>query len=138
MIFQVIIIIFALLLYIYYKLTINRNYWSDRGVANTGFKFFLGDDGTITKGMSEFGLRIYQTYPNERFVGLWTIFGKPYLMIRNDFELIRSIWIKDFDHFAIGEKAMENLKKIWPSDRNEKLMLNNIQSAQGEEWKNIR
>ena len=138
--FQAIIIIFALLSYIYYKLTKNRNYWSDRGVTNTGFKFLWGDDKTILgeEPFPEFALRMYQSYPNERFIGMWSMFGRPYLMIRNDFELIRSIWIKDFDHFTIANDNTKNHKNMWASDRNEKLMLNNVQSAQGDEWKNIR
>ena len=69
---------------------------------------------------------------------MWALFGAPYLMIRNDFELIKSIWVKDFDHFTLANGNTKSHKQIWPSDRNEKLMLHNVQSAQGEEWKNIR
>merc|ERR1712079_452597 len=56
----------------------------------------------------------------------------------NDFELIRSIFIKDFDHFAIVSSELKMAKGIWPASRNEKLMLNSIQSAHGDEWKDIR
>ena len=141
MIFQLILIILAILTYGYYKLTKNRNYWSDRGVTNDGFKFFWGDEGPIMKGQVPFHdwvLEMYQKFPNEPYVGLWTMFGRPYLMIRNDFELIKSIFIKDFDHFTIANDGVKDNKNIWPADRNEQMMLTNIQSHQGEEWKNIR
>ena len=140
MIFQLILILFALLGYGYYKLSKNRDYWSDRGVTNTGFKFFWGDDGPLfgEEDFHSWALRLYKSYPGERFIGMWALFGAPYLMIRNDFELIKSIWVKDFDHFTLANGNTKSHKQIWPSDRNEKLMLHNVQSAQGEEWKNIR
>ena len=96
---EVVIGIAAIFLYIYYSLTKNRNYWSDRGVANTGFKFFWGDDGPLMQQKETFqgwALREYNNFPNKRFYGCWAIFGTPYLFIRNDFDLIRSIWIKGF------------------------------------------
>ena len=141
MIVQVTLIILALLSYVYYKLNKNRNYWSERGVTNTGFKFFYGDETRFmcsTEPFHTWAQRIYQSYPNEPYVGMWQLLGSPYLMIRNDFELIRSIWIKDFDHFSIANGNTKNHKQIWAANRNEKLMLNNVQSAQGDEWKNIR
>ena len=140
MLFQAIIIVLVLLLYSYYKLTKDRNYWSDRGVTNTGFKFFWGDYGKVLGGepFHKFFLELYQSYPNERFVGMWELLGKPYLFIRNDFELIKSIWIKDFDHFAIANSFVKEHKNMWPADRNEKIMLKNVQSATGDEWKNLR
>jgi len=141
MIFQVIAILIALFSFVYYKLTKNRNYWSDRGVPNAGFKLFFGDDISIVKGQEAFHewvQRVYKDYPNERFVGMWQMLGSPYLMIRNDFELIRNIWVKDFDHFTIANGNVKHHRDMWPADRNEKLALNNVVSASGDEWKNIR
>ena len=131
----------AVMTYGYYKLTKNRDYWSERGVTNTGFKFFWGDDKDLLVSkvpFHEWNLRIYNSYPKDPYIGMWAMFGRPYLMIRNDFELIRSIWIKDFDHFAIANDNVLSNKNTWPANRNEKLMLNNIQSVHGDEWKNIR
>ena len=58
-------------------------------------------------------------------------------MIRNDFDLIRSVWIKDFDHFnkTRGEEFVEN---IWPGSREEKLAIKNVANIHGEEWKDLR
>ena len=141
MIFQVIVSLLCLFLYIYYSLSKNRNYWADRGVPNTGFKFFWGDSTNFFTGKTAFQevpLNVYNRFPGERFVGCWKTLGKPYLMIRNDFDLIKSIWIKDFDHFVIANSNVKAHRKIWPGNRNEKLMLNNVQSASGDEWKDIR
>ena len=82
-------------------------------------------------------LEFYNMYDKAPIVGGWS-FGRPNLAIRNDFDLIKAIFIKDFDHFAIGSKETASRKSIWPSTKHEKLMLNNVQSSQGEEWKNIR
>ena len=140
MIIEVVLVIIAVLTLFYYQLAKNRNYWSDRGVKSTTFKFLLGDDGDLffKEGMHRWALRIYQEFPNEPYIGLWAMFGKPYLMIRNDFELIRSIWIKHFDHFAIASSSVKDHHTIWPADRHEKLMITNLASSFGDEWKNIR
>ena len=142
MIFQLVLVLLTFLGYIYYKLVKNRNYWSDRGVPSTKFKFLLGDDGDLffkeQEALHEWSLRIYREHPNKPYIGMWALFGKPYLMIRNDFELIRNIWIKDFDHFAIANTNVQSHPTTWKSDRNEKLMMSNVQSSYGEEWKNIR
>ena len=138
---EILVGILALFLYVYYKLTKHRNYWDDRGVPNTGFKFFYGDEKEVitqTKSIHELSTRLYNMFPNERFVGCWGMFGNPFLLIRNDFDLIRDIWIKDFDHFAIGNGNMTKMKEMCPINRHEKLMLNSIQSAHGDEWKDIR
>ena len=141
MILEVIAGVSVLFLYLYYKLSKNRNYWLDRGVPNTGFKFLWGDDGPLlkqTQALHDWALESYKRFANVPYFGAWTLFGKPYLMIRNDFELIRSIWVKDFDHFAAADLGTAANKDIWPATKAEKLVLHNIQSAQGDEWKDIR
>ena len=141
MILEIIIGVLALMLYIYYSLTKNRNYWADRGVPNTGFKFLWGDSKDFVqqkKALHEFPLEVYNRFPGERYVGCWDIFGLPILMIRNDFELIKSIWIKDFDYFQIGSSIVKDHSTIWPASRIEKLMLSNLQSTYGDKWKDLR
>ena len=141
MMLEVIAGVSILFLYLYYKLSKNKNYWLDRGVQNTGFKFFWGDDSSIfkqTEAMHTWATREYKRFANLPYFGCWTLFGKPYLMIRNDFELIRSIWVKDFDHFAAADSFSVANKETWPATKAEKLVIHNIQSAQGDEWKDIR
>lgn len=62
----------------------------------------LGSLGSVMLGRTIFVeelLRIYKKFPNDRFVGLYEIGGKPSVMIR-DPELIKAISIKDFDSFV--------------------------------------
>ena len=95
--------VIVLLGLIYYYFSRDKNYWDDRNVPNTGFKFFYGDDKhLITKkeAVQDWCLRIYKRFEGVPFFGGWTMFGAPFLMIRNDFDLIKHIWIKDFDHFV--------------------------------------
>ena len=63
--------------------------------------------------------------------------GQPYLMIRNDFELIKAVWIKDFDHFNTTS-AGAFFEKMWPSSRAERLAVENVSSIHGEAWKELR
>ena len=130
----------ALSLFIYYQLSKHKYYWSIRGVPSTGFHFLSGNDiKLLLKKMSwhEKNKEDYFQFPGERFYGGWTMFGKPYLMLRNDFDLIKTVWIKDFDSFNtknVGELA----DKVWPSSREERLAIDHILNAHGEGWKNLR
>ena len=140
MILEVFLIIFVLIACLYYKLSKNKNHWRERGVVNTGFRFFWGNDKDMLlgkKSVHDLAKEEYFSFPGERYYGGWTVFGQPYLMIRNDFDLIRAIWIKDFDHFnkTRGEEFVEN---IWPGSRAEKLAITNVANVHGDEWKDLR
>ena len=77
--------LFLLLGIVYYKLSKNKSYWNDRNVSNTGFKFFFGDDKfffTQKEAMHDWALRVYKEYGDVSFFGGWTMFGRPFLMIR--------------------------------------------------------
>ena len=129
-----------LLLILYYKLSKNKYYWSERGVPNTGFHFFYGDDKEVlqqTKSFHQTSKENYFKFPGERFYGGWTMLGKPYLMLRNDFELIKAVWIKDFDHFN-STSAAQIFEKLWPSSRAERLSTENVSTLHGEVWKDLR
>ena len=139
---ELIIGLVAICVYLYYQLTKNRNYWKDRGVPSPEqnilqeFKVI----GTLVLGktsINDMMLEFYSAYDKDPIIGGLS-FGRPNIFIRNDFDLIKAIFIKDFDHFAIGSKETASRKSTWPSTKHEKLTLNNVQSSQGEEWKNIR
>ena len=75
----------------YWYLIRNKNYWQDRGVPNTGFKFLWGDNRGFmlqTEAIHNIELRQYKRFSGERFYGTWGFLGKVYLTIRNDFDLI--------------------------------------------------
>ena len=135
------LVLTSLVLVVCFKLQKHKNYWYERGVPNTGFKFFFGDDMFLFTRKESFHSYVWEEYKRFHgvpFYGKWGLFGKPSLVLRNDFDLIKSIWIKDFDHFAIANAAVAVSKSIWPSTREEKLMLNHVQNLHGDEWKNIR
>ena len=130
----------ALLLYLYSKFSKHKNHWSERGVPNTGFRFFWGNDEAFLKGtksMHDVIKAEYFQFPGERFYGGWTMFGQPYLMIRNDFELIKAVWVKDFDHFE-KTRGADLVENIWPSSRAESLAINHVANLHGEVWKDLR
>ena len=130
----------ALLSILYYKLSKNKHHWSERGVPNTGFRFLWGDDKDVvqqTKSFHQLTKENYFKFPGERFYGGWTMMGMPYLMLRNDFELIKAIWIKDFDHFNTTSPA-QMYENIWPSSRAERLATQSLATIHGEVWKDLR
>ena len=140
MILEFIIGIVAFVLYMYYKLTKNRYYWRDRGVPSTEFQFFWGDDKESLQGKKsrhEILTDEYFEFPGERFYGRWSMLGDPQLVIRDDFDLIRSIFIKDFDQFN-ETIAGKMFSKIWPASREEKLSISHVGNVHGEKWKEIR
>ena len=130
----------ALILYVYYKLSKNKKYWSDRGVPHTKFHFFWGNDKDIYQGKisrHEKYKEEYFEFPGESLYGRWGLFGVPHLVVRNDFDLIRSIWIKDFDQFN-ETMAGQAFSKLWQSSREERLAVGHVAALHGDAWKEIR
>lgn len=129
-----------LLLSLYYKLSKNKYHWADRGVPSSGFRFFWGNDKEFVLGKKSLHATLkeeYNNFPGERFYGRWTFLGQPILILRNDFDLIRAVWIKDFDHFTKTRFGEMN-EGIWPSSRAERLAIDNITALHGDTWKDLR
>ena len=141
MLVEIVLGLLVVLGFLYYQLTKNKNYWHARNIPNTGFKFFVGDDGlflTQKESVHEWALRLYKEFEGVGYLGAWTLFGSPYVFIRNDFDMIRNIWIKDFDHFAIADSSQGLNASTWPATRHEKLLIKNIQGRTGDDWKDLR
>ena len=137
---EVLIGLVTISLFIYYQISKNKYYWSIRGVPSTGFHFLSTNDYKVllkTMSLHKNIKEDYFKFPGERFYGGWTILGKPYLMLRNDFDLIKTVWIKDFDSFNT-KNISEQTDKVWPSSREEKLTIDNIFNAKGDRWKALR
>ena len=140
MLYEVLIGLVTISLFIYYQISKNKYYWSIRGVPSTGFHFPSTNDYKVLLKKMSLHKNIKEDYfkfPGERFYGGWTILGKPYLMLRNDFDLIKTVWIKDFDSFNT-KNISEQTDKVWPSSREEKLTIDNIFNAKGDRWKALR
>ena len=139
MILEVLLGTVAILILLFRKLNKNKNHWDSRNVPNTGFKFLWGDDKGMllqTRALQDICLDQYKKFDGEPFYGSWGLFGQPFLVLRNDFDLIRAVWIKDFDHFTIA--AGETSFNIQPINRSEKMAISHVANLSGEEWKNVR
>ena len=138
--YEILLGFLALCLLLYYQISKDKYYWAKRNVPSTEFHFFRSNAmKLVLKKMSwhEKNKEDYFQFPGERFYGGWTMFGKPYLMLRNDFDLIKAVWIKDFDSFNtknVGQLA----DKVWPSSRVERLAIDHILNAHGDAWKELR
>ena len=132
---ELFLVFVALLGYLYRKHKKGKEYWYESGIPNTN------EDIEMKWGkesMFDVCIRLYNQFKGVPFFGSWSSFGKPCLVIRDDFELIKNIFIKDFDHFSMAHSMVPSYKATWPATRHEKLILNNLQSAHADEWKNLR
>lgn len=74
-------------------------------------------------------IRIYKQYPNERFIGLFGLFGRPTYLIR-DPELIKQISIKDFEYFT------NHLMDV--HEDSDVLMCRTLFNMRDQRWKDMR
>ncbi|CAG9785905.1 unnamed protein product [Diatraea saccharalis] len=73
-------------------------------------------------------LRLYNAYPNERFVGRFEFLSP--IVIVNDFELIKMITVKDFEYFLDHRSMID--------EKCEPFLGRNLFSLKGQEWKDMR
>ena len=114
----------------------NRNdFWDERGVPCT-------DEALEAKwgkeSIHDVSLRLYNEFKGSSFFGSWSATGDPCLVIRDDFDLIKSVFIKDFDHFSKAHHMVPVYDTMHAATKHEKLILKNLQTAHGDEWKNLR
>lgn len=107
-------------------------YWRRKGVP---YKlYFPYIDGTCAIALNQIGLGAYlndilcRNFPNSRYFGTY-FFGKPILAIQ-DPDLIREMFIKNFDHFVdrLGFVDFEN-EPLWSK---------NLLNLKGQAWKEMR
>ena len=87
------------------------------------------------RAMHEIKRDEYNAFPGERFYGQFDGVNQ-ILVVRDDFDLIRSIMVKDFDHF--GMLRLGPLRDVPPANKTEEIILKGILVVHGEEWKNVR
>ena len=133
---EFLIIVIVLLGYLYKKTQRDKDYWYRHGIPNTTEPLEIGAWGR--ESINDVSIRLYNQFKGVPFFGSWQFSGRPCLVIRNDFDLIKSIWIKDFDHFSMAHHLVPVYKATWPATKHEKLVLNTLQTAHGDEWKNLR
>ena len=77
----------------------------------------------------------YGLFEGERFYG--TFDGTSNVLVfRDDFHLLRSVMIKDFDHFSKGIGA--NFMVTCPANYVEEIQMKGITVIHGDEWKEVR
>lgn len=84
----------------YFYVTLYKySYWKRLGIKEISPTFPFGNFGTSFLQINHIGLHLQDVYKKtkEPFIGLYSGF-KPMLMV-NDPELIRSVFIKDFQNF---------------------------------------
>ena len=138
MFWELLLAIVALLSYMYIKYISKFNYWKNLGVPcfDRPTQTRLNWDKFL-KRRSHHELRReeYDSFKGERFYGVFT--GANHILgVRDDFDLIRSIMVKDFDNF--GMLRLGPLRNIPPANRVEEIMFKGILVVYGEEWKNVR
>ncbi|KAG7196870.1 hypothetical protein KM043_014503 [Ampulex compressa] len=108
---QIFLVTLLVLLWLYYLLKKDYNYWKKKGVPQITPRLFFGNamETILLKSSSieEYG-RLYKEYENEPFVGLYEM-NTPVLLLR-DPALIKQIAVQYHSHFqgrgiAVNEKA---------------------------------
>lgn len=124
----VLILIIATSVYFYVTLY-TYGYWRRRGVKFIEPTFLFGNFGPTFRQALSIGelARTFYNSTSDAFVGTFVAF-KPSLLIR-DPELIRTILIKDFQHFQD--------RGIVIDEKNDPLS-GHLFSLGGEKWKNLR
>ncbi|XP_022913723.2 cytochrome P450 9e2-like [Onthophagus taurus] len=128
--YLILILIFLITLF-YYKAIKPYSYWTQRGVKQRKQIYLLGDNaGQIFKRESFYGMikNLYEHFPQERYFGMYQMLH-PTLLLR-DPELIKTITIKDFDHFV-------NHKPLLP-ESSETIWTKNILLTQDDDWRQVR
>ena len=77
----------------------------------------------------------YKMFSGERFYGTYDGISNG-LVIRDDFHLLRSVMIKDFDHFSKTQDSV--FETPHPADRVEHVVGKGIRVIDGDDWKSVR
>ncbi|XP_012279896.1 probable cytochrome P450 6a14 isoform X2 [Orussus abietinus] len=115
---------------IYRYLTMNHNYWKDRGVPFPKPELFFGNQRNsilLKKTIGEDIQEIYQKFSGHRYVGFFQ-FMKPALILR-DPALLRTLLIKDFPNFQS--------RGIFTNDDSDPFTANLV-NLSGPKWKLLR
>lgn len=126
------IVVALVLLFLYKFILENWNFFDKNGIKfirglpllGTQHDFLLGK-----KAAPDSWKDIYNAYPNESVVGMYSIGGQPTYVIR-DLEMIKKITSKDFDHFVNHRFHVEQ--------KSDPLIGRSMFAAQDQQWKDVR
>ncbi|CAD1480794.1 unnamed protein product, partial [Heterotrigona itama] len=126
---SIIAAVLAVLAVAYYRATRNFSFFKKRGIPYAKPMVFLGSLwGTKKLSFAEIVEKIYNLKPESKYIGFFE-FESPVLMIR-DLDLIKSITVKNFDHFPNHRMVFNpNLDTLFSK---------NIFSLRDERWREVR
>ncbi|KAK8741853.1 hypothetical protein OTU49_002425 [Cherax quadricarinatus] len=107
-----------------------HSYWSSRGVSTPPYLPFLGHLHkllSLSQTRWRYVDEVYHKYGGSTLSGLYELF-RPVLMV-GDPDLLKNIFVKDFDHFVDRRKFLAEEGSI------SNIMLSNLT---GDEWKTLR
>jgi len=110
---------------LYRRITRDYDFWTSRGVPGPPAKFPWGHDMFSLATLEDVTVKLYQWFAGERFCGFIEL-SNPILLVR-DPNLIRAIFVKDFDHFTDKREFLQN-------EVIEKMLI----SLKGTAWKHTR
>jgi len=134
---EVAALLLVLLLLLYRMITKSFDKWERAGIAFKPGHFPYGSVNIFKekKNFAKYIIDMSKEFKDERFFG-WFLFGKPMLMI-HDVELVKNIKVKDFNHF-VDPQDEHTAKTARMGGELDQLFNQNVGSAKGEEWKDVR
>ena len=138
MFLELFLTIVAICSYFYIKYINKYNHWRNLGVPSLDRKTqtkLNWDKFLKRRSHHEIRREEYDLFKGERFYGQFDGVNQIFT-VRDDFDLIRSIMVKDFDHF--GMLRLGPLRNVPPANKVEEIILKGILVVHGEEWKNVR
>ena len=121
-----------------FRTTQKLYYWKNLGVPSPSpmqqikfaYEFF-----TQKRANHHIKKEEYKMFEGERFYGTFDG-NSPVLVIRDDFHLLRSVMIKDFDHFAKAQGGL--FSGLDAANRVEEIEMKGITICEVDEWKAVR
>ncbi|XP_028162497.1 cytochrome P450 6B5-like [Ostrinia furnacalis] len=130
MIVNIVFVILAVLVALFYISTRKFNYWKKRNVPYLKPKLILGNYGDhflLRKSLSKVGQDICKQFPKEPYIGVF--YGTEPALIVQDPEFIKLITTKDFYYFN-GREVSDFVHK--------EAFTQNIFNTYGDDWKVVR
>ena len=135
---ELFLLLLLILGYMVYQFVQKLYYWKNLGVPSPSpiqqLKFVYQMLGQ-KRAVHDITKEQYRMFEGERFYGTFDG-GSNIFVIRDDFQLLRSVMIKDFDHFSKSMGSIVNTQ--YPCNRAEEIQVKGITVIDGDEWKSVR
>ena len=135
---ELLLLLLLILGYMIYQFIQTLNYWKNIGVPSPSpiqqLRFASQMIGQ-KRAIHDIKKDEYRMFEGERFYGTFDGMMKVFV-IRDDFHLLRSVMIKDFDHFSKAQGSLFHTPH--PTNRAEAIQVKGITMIDGDEWKSVR